>query len=481
MRMKQRLPWQVGLLMLWVWLLVALSASAAAQNDAVERRLPQSKTEVENALKSLEAELSGRLPVLEGFALPGDYVLDRYKHGYYQSTVKVVAEPSGGSLVRVTTKVTAWYSDPQAAHSGYRLLKSNGRLEGDLLDQLSDTLVENSQGAATAKLVPAEAPPPQPAVAPRPPVETSSTATPERTARPAAEMLAAPRASQAAPPQPAATAPPNPQAAAQPEPTTPAPQLKFPEPGTFASSLRQGLSAQLTLPAPRSVDQNTSVLEDDAKQLEEIIRNQSHPRNLVAVKRSGTPVVSKPSLNAKTLFLASMHDEFEMLDFNEDWVHVRISGLSRGWIWRNSVEMPDGIADTAVQTAPPPAAAADLFRVTREEAAPFPGDWQPLRGKSVKIISVQKVDENGKDGGPQDKLGYAKYLLETNLPELLQKQPDLAGIVVIFDAADGGMLAATSATLQQWKAGMLSDAALWHNCFFDPPETFMASAPSGTQ
>ena len=55
---------------------------------------------------------------------------------------------------------------------------------------------------------------------------------------------------------------------------------------------------------------------------------------------------SSASLTAKTLFLASARDEFEMLDFNRDWVHVRISGLSRGWIWRNNLEMPDSVPDS---------------------------------------------------------------------------------------------------------------------------------------
>ena len=32
----------------------------------------------------------------------------------------------------------------------------------------------------------------------------------------------------------------------------------------------------------------------------------------------------------------------------------------------------------------------------------------------------------------------------------------------------------------QWKAGTLSDAALWHQCFFDPPETFDLPAASGS-
>jgi hypothetical protein len=52
---------------------------------------------------------------------------------------------------------------------------------------------------------------------------------------------------------------------------------------------------------------------------------------------------------------------------------------------------------------------------------------------------------------------------------------------VIFDSADGGMIAATMATLKQWKAGTLSDSALWHKCFVDPPETFDFSGSSASQ
>ncbi|MGA9504280.1 MAG: hypothetical protein WBV31_07565, partial [Terriglobales bacterium] len=207
-------------------------------------------------------------------------------------------------------------------------------------------------------------------------------------------------------------------------------------------------------------------------------KNQAHPKNLVAVKKSGTPVVATPSLSGKTLFLASAHDEFEMLDFNADWVHVRISGLSRGWIWRTSLEMPEGISD--VPPASPTAApvVADLFQVTREETAPFPGDWEPLRGKNVKIISVQKIQENEANSGAQAKLEFAKSLLDKSYAELAAKPQDLSGIVLIFDSVDGGMIGATLPTVQAWKAGKLSDAALWHQCYFDPPETFVASSPS---
>jgi hypothetical protein len=176
-----------------------------------------------------------------------------------------------------------------------------------------------------------------------------------------------------------------------------------------------------------------------------------------------------------------MHDEFELLDFNADWVHVRISGLSRGWIWRNSVEMPDGIRDTDAPATAALTPAAALFHVIREENSTFPGNWEQLRNKNVKIISVQKIDENAKNAGPSARLEYTKFLLEKNYKELVQNPSAPAGIVVIFDSADGGMVAATMAALQQWRAGTLSDSALWHKCFFDPPETFESSGASASQ
>ena len=420
-----------------------LAANLAAQTNPNERSFPQSKATVEKALAALQANLAGRLPVLDGFAKPGERPLDRYQRAFYQSTVQVSSTPSGGSLVRVSTKVTAWYADPVASRSGYQLLTSNGRIEADLLDQLGDQLAKVTTESGN---------------------RTASVATPKPTAE-----------------SPAST-----------EPTISAPAPKFPETDkTFSSSLSEGLAAQQRERAsevPSEVPSAThnaaksdNALQAEADSLEEILKNQAHPKNLVAVKKSGTPVVSSPSLNAKPQFLASMHDEFELLDFNADWVHVRISGLSRGWIWRTSVEMPDGVANAGAPAASTLTPAADLFRVEREETAPFPGDWEPLRGKSVKIISVQKTDDNVKDAGPKARLEYTKFLLEKNYKEMAQTATAPAGIVVIFDSADGGMIAATMAALQQWRAGALSDSALWHKCFFDPPETFESSGSSSTQ
>ena len=431
----------------WNWHLSSLlvlvvacccAAQSQSQNTASQRNFPQSKAAVEEMLKGMLSVTAGRLPLLEGFATPTEHPLDRYRRGYFESKFQVDALPSGGCVVRVSVQVTAWYSDPAGAHSGYQVLTSNGRLEADLLDQLAEQLSSNATQAG--------------AISPASPA-------PGRLEKKSDTTV----------------------------PTISAPAPKFPQSGgSFSTSLAQSLARQeenstgdKTL---SDANKDADGLRAEAAGLEEILKNQAHPKNLVAVKKSGTPVVATASLTAKTLFMASAHDEFEMLDFNRDWVHVRISGLSRGWIWRNNLEMPDSVPDSDLptQVAPGPVA-AELFHVTREEKAPFPGDWEPLRGKNVKIVSVEKINESGKDSGPQLRLEFAKSVLDKGYTELAQKPEELAGIVLIFDSVDGGMLAATLPTLQQWKAGKLSDAALWHQCFFDPPETFTTSGSSASQ
>lgn len=445
--------------------ILGLSALAAAQSGSAERVFPQPKTTIENALKSMQGNLSGHLPTLDGFASAPTYSLDQYRRGFFEVSVQIAPIPSGGSLVHVSARITAWYADPTGAHSGYQLLRSNGRIEADLLDQLADQLALNAQSPENAP--PLDVQKQGPATKPAPPKSAESAST---TSGQQQNSLTSPSQNSVA------AAPSN--SSTNDEHLISAPTPKLPEPGTFSSSISQGLAQEAATPAKAGSDKADSALESEAQGLEEILKNQAHPKNLVAVRKSGTPVVDKPSLTAKTLFLASMHDEFEMLDFNQDWVHVRISGLSRGWVWRDSVEMPEGIPDTLTRAAAP-VAAADLFHVVREEAGQFPGDWPSLRGKNVKILTIQKIDENAKTGGPQDKLEFSKYLLDKTFTELTNQKQDLAGIVLVFDSADGGMVAATITTVQQWKTGSLSDSALWHNCFFDPPETFAASGSSG--
>ncbi len=231
-------------------------------------------------------------------------------------------------------------------------------------------------------------------------------------------------------------------------------------------------------PPPRSgaADRHTGDLDKEAKNLEEILRNQSHPDNLAAVRKSGTPVLISPSEGAKVLFLADAEDEFEILDSNESWVHVRISGLSRAWIRRSNLEMPDSSSSEEAPPEPSPAApVADNkapFQIENEQIASFPGDWGPLRGKVVRIVSIQKNAGSTADAGLQTRLAFVKGLLDKEFAELTQTSSTAAGVVLIFDSADGGMVAATLPVLREWKAGTLSDEGFWRRCYLDPPEMF---------
>ncbi len=454
-------------------LVVFCAPRGHAQGNGFERAFPQSKAQVEKALQEMQVATAGRLPVLDGFATSADHPLDRYRRGYYQSKIQVTAAPSGGSIVSVSVLVTAWYTDPVAARSGYQVLTSNGRLEADLLDQLADQLATKGQQVGTSAPVSAE--PSSVPLQKSSPAPGLSAKTPPSVKAPTVQTSAG----QSPARQPAAV--PVAKAPTAAEPALSAPEPRLPDTnGGLSSSLAQTLADQEKAGAAGKKPDEDSSLRAEAESLEEILKNQAHPKNLVAVKKSGTPVVETASLTAKTLFLASAHDEFEMLDFNRDWVHVKISGLSRGWIWRDSLEMPDGVPDGDAPASAAPGAAADLFHVSREETAPFPGDWAPLRGKNVRIVSVEKIDDK-QSVAPQLRLEFAKSVLDKDYAEVAQKPQELAGVVVIFDAVDGGMLAATLPTLQQWKAGKLSDAALWHQCFFDPPETFNVTGASASQ
>ncbi len=426
--------------------IVLLVECGVAQNTPYERAFPQPQATVLKALKELQSFSAGRLPVLEGFTVPGDRPLDRFQRGYYQSTVQLSSAPSGGSLVRVSAKITAWYADPVSSKSGYQVLPSNGRLEADFLDRLEEKL--GGKDSPSAANVPA-----------------SSASRLKNRPEPSAPAIAAPM--------------PGGGAGASASSKVAAAKSPFKLTNPLSESEVASLATQRAV-ADKRVDELTK----QAKNLEEILRNQSHPNNLVAVKKSGTPVLVGASEGAKVLFLATAEDEFEILDMTANWVHVRISGLSRGWIRRSSLEMP-GAATPATQAVQPPAsdsanrpdaASAKPFQVESEQIGSFPGTWEPLRGKTVKIVSVQNASGNMPNSDSRAKLDFAKTLFDREYTELAQSSTSAAGVVLIFDSEDGGMVATTLPVLQQWKAGSLSDEAMWRRCLFDPPEMFAPSA-----
>ena len=56
-------------------------------------------------------------------------------------------------------------------------------------------------------------------------------------------------------------------------------------------------------------------------------------------------MLAKPSEGAGLLFNAAANDEFEFLDAAGEWIHVQISGASRGYIRKSNLELPDFVVE----------------------------------------------------------------------------------------------------------------------------------------
>lgn len=408
--------------------IIAAVAPLRAQ-DSNERTFSQSKLTIERALKGLQPT-SGRLPTLEGFVQAGNRNLNQFQRGYYECDVTITASTSGGSRVHVTAKITAWHQGGTAAASGYETLPSNGRLESDLLDQLSDALPGGSAEAGSTR-------------------------------------------ANVGPPSHSRSWSSSPAYPGSPEPTVAAPMPQLPSlnnPLTGSAMSAPSKSKPSAEPADQqNADQRLASLLSEEKSLEEVLRNQSHPTNLVAVKEHGAPVLASPSEGGKVLFTAAPEDEFEVLDENVSWVHVRISGLSRGWIARSNLEIPNGADPSRSASAAP----SDAFHVTNQQIVQFPGDWEPLRGKTVKIVSVQAASDAVV--GWRAKRDYARTIFLKDY-EALAASGGESGEVLIYDAQDGGMLAATLDSVKKLRDKTITDDDFWKSCYFDPPETFGGQA-----
>lgn len=396
--------------------------SVFAQAMPYARTYQKSKDEIEAALKDLQAYSGQRLPIIDGFVAAGGTPLDRYERAFYQFSIDLLPGTPSGTVVRVTAKITAWYADKDPSKSSYQVLPSNGRLELDLLDRLEEKFGGKSPSAAARSIS-------NPTItAPKPKLDLTGV--------PGAAI-------------PSANSPSSDSAGAH---------------GDELSSLR----TQRETEEKRMQELNTEL-----QSLQEIKKNQAQPLNLVAVKKSGTPVLAKPAEASRVLFNAAAEDEFEFLGAEGEWIHVQVSGASRGYIRRSSLELPELIAarleaPNGTSTEEKPAA----FRVVREEDSEFPGDWEPLKGKRVKIYTVQPVSQDSKETGPAAKRLFAGALFQKYVFDAQASTSSADGVVVIFDSANGGIMAATLPNVKQFAAGAMPSDIFWKQCYLDPSDAF---------
>ncbi len=410
--------WRVPLLVMA--LCCALGLASVAQQSPPRRSLSAAASAVEKAVAAA-GPTNGKLPILDGFVAENGDALSAYRDGYYQLSVKVAENGPIRSTVEVVAKITAWYEGKDSSESGYRALPSNGRLESDFLDRLQRSLPPR---VATA--TPSSAP------ATHDPVKSSV-----------------------------------------PDPPSPISSVIDRAAGPSLPTRRETAEFAANAGNERRVQQ----LKQEINDLQQVLTGQAHPENLVAVKHSGTPVYSRPFDQSALVLRAEAEDEFQIVTIAGSWVHVQVSGLSSGWIKRSDVDLlSNGSSTTVVQNEPAPANNGQPSHgpayQSREETSMFPGNWAVLRGKTVRIIWVHP---SGIEGQGSDRISVTKAVFRKAYPEVAQSSSELAGVVVVFDAEDGGMAATTLAALQQWSAGHLSDNAFWKQCWLDPAEAFKSN------
>jgi hypothetical protein len=139
-----------GIAFVWLLLLSATLPAEEIPKGPQEREYAASSATVKAALEQLGAYRGSRLPTLEGFIQTERVELDQYQRPYYEFKVELVPSAADQTLVRVKANVSAWYADPKGAQSAYHSFESNGRLESDLLDRLSEYLNKHKATSADA-------------------------------------------------------------------------------------------------------------------------------------------------------------------------------------------------------------------------------------------------------------------------------------------------------------------------------------------
>jgi len=220
-------------------------------------------------------------------------------------------------------------------------------------------------------------------------------------------------------------------------------------------------------------EKSAKSLSDDVKNLEEILRNQSHPDNLAVVRKAGTLVLAKQG--GAVLLTADAEDEFEVINLEGNWVHVQISGPSRGWIQRAQLDLPKGFTNIAKAQTPSVAGDDPVFRVIHEDTHPFTGKWPQLQGKTVRIIWVEPAIDASQTTSGDAKRKFAKSVFVEAFKEQSSATPPPGGVVIIFDSADGGQVSVSISNLAQWQAGQLSEDSFWKQCLVEPPEMFQSA------
>lgn len=128
---------------LFVLAIFVVCGAATAQTgpSPFEREFDHPIDDLKQALESLHANETAKLPTVRGF-VTDNLAIGIYERPYYQFETELVSRNADRTLLRVKARITAWHTDMSGGSAEYRSLTSNGRLESEFLDRVSGYLIK---------------------------------------------------------------------------------------------------------------------------------------------------------------------------------------------------------------------------------------------------------------------------------------------------------------------------------------------------
>ena len=136
--------------------------------------------------------------------------------------------------------------------------------------------------------------------------------------------------------------------------------------------------------------------------------------------------------------------------------------------------------DSRNDRGPAPGQLIAALKWKRKRPAGLAASGNLLAGKNVRVVWAAPSAADPSTSASQKK-SFAKEMFLKAYAEQKSATPAVDGVVVLFDSADGGQVAATMASLQKLEDGSLAGSAFWKQCSLDPPELFQDAAKPSRQ
>ena len=335
-------------------LLLCFSLAARAQDtDSTDRIYKHRKAEVEEALQSLKAYETNRLPVLDGFVNANATTIAKLENPHYQLRIEVESQGPTQTLVSVIAKITAWSAEADPSRSQYVVVPSNGRLEQDILDRLSVFLEKGNVDPTGGTSAPAGSA--SSSAATGPPSSAPNTDRSAPVAADSADSSASPTPTVPARGSPASSShspvrePSYGGSSAGSDPASPVagsgsvPHANPADPSALAGEIAS-VQAQR-----QASEMNQRKIQQQISELEANASSQKFLSNLAVIKTPQTPVFQQDDDTSKVLFRADPEDEFEVINVKESWFHVRLENGAEGWIRAAQLQPPQEVDDAKMQ------------------------------------------------------------------------------------------------------------------------------------